>query len=56
MSKVLGLLVVAAVIIVKLYYGYNGSNGSNKSDDEKGFPLSSNYWMVHDPKYNPYNT
>lgn len=50
MSKVLGLLVAATVIIIKLYYEYNQSN------DEKGVPLSSNYWMVHDIKYNPYNT
>jgi len=48
MSKVLGLFVAVAVIIIKLYYGSN--------DDEKEFPLSNNYWMVHDPKYNPYNT
>jgi hypothetical protein len=43
------LLLAAAVIIMKIYF-----TSTDTTNDE--IPLSSNYWMVHDPKYNPYNT
>lgn len=52
MSGVLSLFAVATIIFIKLFYAYN-ENGDN---EETNKPLGENYWMIHDPKYNPYNT
>jgi hypothetical protein len=50
MSAIPVLIGAAVMIIIKIYF-----NSASTSNDT-GTPLSANYWMVHDPKYNPYNT